>query len=178
MVVWGRKAVPCTHYHIPHHTNKKPFLCAPCSAEMIHRDIDKAWQWRANPFKGRDRGAGCVKAPSVQFRSWNAEDNCPGKGSPTPAENACSELTFLISLPAEIKFSSSGSLLGHPFSQRCSSFTTGSQMFQTVTQFCSQIPLFPPCLTHMRTHAHTHTRLWWLMLHTCHLSKVYTKQRI
>lgn len=98
------------------HTNTHPdtpigsyFLCVTCSVEMIC-NIDMAWQWRANPFEERD-WAGCVKAPSVQFRSWNAEDNCPGKGSPTPTENACTELTFLVGLPAEIKASSSGPLL-------------------------------------------------------------------
>lgn len=98
------------------HTNTHPdtpigsyFFCATWSVEMIY-NTDMAWQWRANAFEERD-WAGSVKAPSIQFRSWNAEDNCPGKGSPTPAENSGTELTFLVSLPAEIKSYSSGPLL-------------------------------------------------------------------
>ena len=164
-----------THTHTHTHSNtpiRNSFLCATCSVEwveMIH--IDMAWQWRASPFQGREEELP-VKAPSVHFRSWNAEDNCPGNGSPAPAENACSELTLLISLPAEIKLSSSGPLLVQPFPQCCSSFTTGSQVFQTVTQFCSQIPLFSPpppllpslCLSLSLTHIHTK---WWLTLHAC-----------
>lgn len=43
------------------------------------------------------------------------------------------------------------------FPQCCSSFTTGSQVFQTVTQFCSQIPLFPPPTSSLPPFVHTHT---------------------
>jgi hypothetical protein len=117
------------HTNTPQYANKKHLPLCHLLGEMIRMDIDRAWQWRVNPFKGRDWGASSVKAPSVQFRGWNAEDNCPGKGSPTPAENACSKLTFLISLPVEIKPSSSGSLLAQAFPQCYSSFTTGSQVF-------------------------------------------------
>lgn len=147
-----------THTHTQSNTPiRNSFLCAICSVEwveMIH--IDMAWQWRASPFQGRDEELP-VKAPSVRFRSWNAEDNCPGNGSPAPAENACTELTLLISLPAEIKLSSSGLLLVQPFPQCCSSFTTGSQVFQTVTQFCSQIPLFSSALSLSVSLSHTYT---------------------
>lgn len=73
-------------------------------------------------WAGRIQGAGRVKAPSIWFGIWSAEDNWPGRGSPTPAGNACTGLTFPASMPAEIRLSSSAPLLTQSSLQRHLSF--------------------------------------------------------
>lgn len=167
----GREpSLACTGTH--HHTSARSIsLHAPGWQKWsIH------WQGltaEGQPVKGWDCGAGCVKAPSVPFRGWNAEDNCPGKGSPTPAENACSELTFPMGLPAKIKLSSSGSLLAGFFPTVAHLSQLEAKCFKLLLNFVAKFLyfLFPPAPVSL-----IHTPLQWLTFHV-YFAKVCRKKK-